>query len=93
MVRSDSTPPDGNYAFEVGDEKFWLMVKDGESKLRDGAPPFEADVSATMDGQAFFALATGEAAPGEAGAAVEGDERLLDELLDSFQLPVLPSAS
>ena len=93
MVRSDSNPPDGNYAFEVGDEKFWLMVKDGESKLRDGAPPFEADVSVTMNGQAFFAVASGAAAPVEAGAAVEGDGPLLEELLESFQLPALPSAS
>ena len=93
MVRSDSNPPDGNYAFEVGDEMFWLMVKDGESKLRDGAPPFEADVSVTMNGQAFFAVASGAAAPVEAGAAVEGDGPLLEELLESFQLPALPSAS
>lgn len=93
MKRSGATPPDGVYAFEVGDEAFWLMVKDGESELRDGPPPFEADVKAAMGGDTFFEVATGKSKPGDTVATIEGDGQRLDLLLESFRLPELPSAS
>lgn len=89
MVRSDAPPPDGTYAFEVGDEKFWLMVKGDEVALRDGVPPYDADVKATMAEDDFFAAATGRGRPGKAGGGIEGDASRLETLFETFRLPAV----
>ncbi len=87
MKRSGDTPPDGTYAFDVGEESFWLRIKGGESALRDGAPPFEPDVHTTVGRQGFFDMASGNATPAETGAGVEGDPGRLETLLETFRLP------
>lgn len=89
MVRSDGPPPEGTYAFEVGDEKFWLMVKGDVVSLQDGVPPFEADVKATMNQNDFFAAATGKGRPANAGATIEGDASRLETLFETFRLPAV----
>lgn len=87
MKRSDTTPPDGTYAFEVGDETFWLRVDGGESTLRDGIPPFEPDARMVIEKEPFFELALASASPRQAGARIEGDTGRLETLLESFRLP------
>ena len=90
MKRSGATPADGTYAFVVGEESFWLRIKDGESSLRDGSPPFDCDVLATVDKQGFFDMASGNATPSAAGVRVEGVSSRLETLLKTFRLPSLP---
>ena len=87
MKRSGGAPPDGVYAFEVGDESFWLRVDGGESMLRDGAPPFEPDVRLSIEKEPFFEVAMATASPDEAGGRVEGDAQRLETLLETFRLP------
>jgi DNA-binding HxlR family transcriptional regulator len=87
MRRSDSPPPDGVYAFEVGEESFWLRVADGESTLRDGPPPFEPDARLSIDKEPFFEMAMKASSPSDAGGRVEGDAERLETLLETFRLP------
>jgi DNA-binding HxlR family transcriptional regulator len=87
MRRAQGTPPDGLYAFEVGDESFWLRVSDGESTLRDGPPPFEPDASLRSDLAAFIGIAAGNRRVPDSDAAVDGDAGRFEALLQSFRLP------
>jgi DNA-binding HxlR family transcriptional regulator len=88
MRRSDEVPPDGIYAFEVGDESFWLRVSGGDSTLRDGPPPFEPDASLAADLVGFMSIATGEGSVAGREASARGDVDRLESLLESFRLPV-----
>ena len=87
MDRADHPAPDGLYAFNVGDESFWLRVSDGESVLRDGEPPFDADASLRTDKEPFFDVAMAASTLSEAGVLVEGDTERLEALLETFRLP------
>jgi DNA-binding HxlR family transcriptional regulator len=90
MDREDGVPPDGLYAFEVGQEAFWLRISDGESTLRDGRPPFDADVDVAIDKEPFLRVAMADCSPSDAGARIEGDAERLESLLETFRLPRLP---
>jgi DNA-binding HxlR family transcriptional regulator len=87
MRRADAVPPDGIYAFEVGDESFWLRVADGKSTLRDGTPPLDPDAVLELELTDFLAVATGEHLLPEAGESVRGDAGRLGALLETFRLP------
>jgi DNA-binding HxlR family transcriptional regulator len=77
--------------FDVGGERFWLRADGERADLRDGPAPVRADVTARCDIPTFTALATGRTDAREAirtGALiVEGDRRLLEQLLRRFRLP------
>jgi DNA-binding HxlR family transcriptional regulator len=77
--------------FDVGGERFWLHADGERADLRDGPAPVHADATARCDLPTFTALATGDTGAREAirsGALnVEGDRRLLDQLLRRFRLP------
>jgi DNA-binding HxlR family transcriptional regulator len=88
MSRSPDVAPDGTYAFTVGDEAFWLRVSDGRSQLRDGVPPYPADAGLMLERGAFFSLATGQRDLDHTDAEIHGDERRLEQLLETFRLPV-----
>jgi len=92
MDRADSRPPDGLYAFEVGEESFWLRVSDGQSILRDGLSPFDADVKVAIDEEPFFEVATAAVSPLKSKAAIEGDAGRLEALLETFRLPDPPGS-
>lgn len=87
MKRSDSRPPDGVYAFEVGGESFWLRVAGGKSTLRDGPPPFEPDATLKIEKEPFFEVAMKACSPAQAGGRVDGDAERLEALLETFRLP------
>jgi DNA-binding HxlR family transcriptional regulator len=87
MHRAGGAPPDGTYSFEVGEERFWLRVSDGESTLRDGAPPLGPDASLSTDLTGFIGIATGTSGIARTGATVDGDAGRLETLLESFRLP------
>jgi DNA-binding HxlR family transcriptional regulator len=87
MSRSDSVPPDGTYAFEVGEESFWLRVSGGESTLRDGTPPSEPDATLNVDLARFLGIAGGARAPSGQDGSVRGDADRLISLLKTFRLP------
>jgi DNA-binding HxlR family transcriptional regulator/putative sterol carrier protein len=77
--------------FDVDGERFWLRADGEHADLRDGPAPVRADVTARCDIPTFTALATGRTDAREAirtGALiVEGDRRLLEQLLRRFRLP------
>lgn len=87
MKRAEGTPPDGIFAFEVGDESFWLRVSDGNSTLRDGPPPFEPDARLRADLAGFLGIAAGASCAGVTGASVDGDRDRFETLLTGFRLP------
>jgi DNA-binding HxlR family transcriptional regulator len=88
MNRRPDVAPDGTYAFTVGDEAFWLRVSDRGSQLRDGVPPYPADAGLSLDRDAFFSLATGQRDLDHTEAEIQGDERRLEKLLETFRLPM-----
>jgi len=86
---ADPPAPAGTYAFEVGDERFWLHVG-GDVTLRDGPPPFPPDATLTAPLPAFVALVTGAGqlqALRAAGATIDGDRARLATLLERAALP------
>ena len=87
MKQSESPPPDGVYAFEVGEESFWRRVAGGESILRDGTPPFEPDARLSIEKEPFFEVAMKTSSPVDAGGRVDGDAERLETLLETFRLP------
>jgi DNA-binding HxlR family transcriptional regulator len=90
MDRDEKRPPDGIFAFDVAGESFWLRVAGSRSTLRDGPPPLEPEASLVADKDGFFAVAAGAADPDSAGATIEGDRRLMLQLLETFRLPPAP---
>ncbi len=87
MDRGGEYPPDGIYAFEVGDEHFWLKVSGDQSFLQDGDPPVDPEVRVAVGKEDFFEIATGSSTPAQSGAHIDGDEQGLDSLLKVFRLP------
>ena len=83
--------------FDVGGERFWLRADAERADLRDGPAPVRADVTARCDLPTFTALATGRTDAREAirsGALeIEGDRRLLEQLLRRFRLPARTNLS
>lgn len=88
MDRSPDPPPAGIYAFEIGDERFWLAVRDGESDLRDGEPPIAPDATLETEIDGFLGLATGSIGVDDQAIEIDGDRVLLRSLLETFRLPV-----
>ena len=80
----------GTFAFEIGDERFHVIVTDAGARVRQGAPP-APDVRAMADPMTFFALADRRLTPAKAVRdgllTVEGDRRHLDALFKGFHLP------
>jgi DNA-binding HxlR family transcriptional regulator/putative sterol carrier protein len=78
--------------FDVGGERFWLRADGERADLRDGPAPVRADVTARCDLPTFTALAVGRTDAREAIRSgtlkIEGDRRLLEQLLRRFRLPV-----
>lgn len=87
MDRGGEYPPDGIYAFEVGDEQFWLEISGGDSLLRDGAPPVDPEVRITVGKEDFFEIATGSSTPAQSRVHIDGDKQSLDSLMKVFRLP------
>jgi DNA-binding HxlR family transcriptional regulator/putative sterol carrier protein len=83
--------------FDVGGEHFWLRAAGERADLRDGPAPVHADVTARCELPTFTALATGRTDALEAirsGALeIEGDRRLLEQLLRRFRLPARNAGS
>jgi DNA-binding HxlR family transcriptional regulator/putative sterol carrier protein len=77
--------------FDVAGERFWLRADSQRADLRDGPAPVHADVTARCDLPTFTALATGRTDAREAIRSgtlkIEGDQRLLEQLLQRFRLP------
>jgi DNA-binding HxlR family transcriptional regulator len=89
LERAGTPAPDGLYAFEIGDERFWLRVAGGRSELRDGAAPFTPDALMTAALEPFLRIAAGDRGlDGGDDVQVEGDAARLGELLETFRLPV-----
>lgn len=87
MEHSETRPPEGIYAFEVGDESFWLRISEDESALRDGPPPLVPDVKVEMSTEDFFQLATGSISLSDSGARTAGRKSRLESLFRTFRLP------
>ena len=83
LRRSRRPRTDGVYAFEAGEDRFWLRVADDRVDVRRGAPPIAPDATIRSDTGAFFAAALGHEAPLE----IEGDARAARRLLKAFRLP------
>jgi DNA-binding HxlR family transcriptional regulator len=87
LDRAERAAPEGTYAFNVGEEHFWLRVPaQGPSVLRDGTPPYPADATLTITATDFSALATGTPLS-DLDAVTGGDHDRLVELLELFHVP------
>lgn len=85
LERADPSPPAGTYAFQVGDERFWLRVaEDARTALRDGVPPYPADATLIISFEDLYALAAGTRLD-DLAATIQGDRARLLRVLEVFQ--------
>lgn len=92
MDRDERRPPPGIFAFEVGDESFWLEVKEDSSELIDGAPGLTPDATLKAELDDFVRIAVGVLPIEDSPASIEGDREALLRLLETFSLPYPGSA-
>ncbi len=93
LERADAPPPAGTYAFQVGEERFWLHVaEDARSALRDGTPPYPADATLIITFDELYALAAGTRLD-DLTAAIQGDRARFLRVLEVFQAPTVTVAS
>ena len=86
LQRAEECPPAGTYAFHVGEERFWLHVAaHGHTTLRDGTPPYPADVTLIGTLGDLQALATGTRS-GDLDATIDGDHARLGRLFELLQI-------
>jgi len=90
MERSDRSPPEGVYEFNVEGEAFWLRVSSGTSELLDGPAPIQPDVRVGADRAGFMRLATGASPSAGGELSVEGDRKRLRVLVRTFRFPIVP---
>ncbi len=88
MDRDPRPAPDGIYAFSVGDEDFWLEVKEGRSELRDGFPQVTPDAHLEIALEDFLMVSIGKTTLDEVSNEVGGDKPRLATLLETFRIPV-----
>lgn len=88
MDRDSRRPPEGLFEFKVGEEEFWLSVRESASELRDGVPPIAADVTLHITLDEFMAVASGAIELKESAAIIDGDRGRLESLLETFRIPV-----
>lgn len=86
-ARGDLDGADGVYAFEVGDERFYVTVDGGGIRLLDGVPPTDPDVRVQTDFEPFTAMAERIGSDDGDRIRVDGDVKRLRRLLRSFRLP------
>ncbi len=88
LDRADIPPPAGTYAFQIGDERFWLRVADHQpTVLRDGTPPYPADATLIGSLEDLHSLVTGTALS-DSAASPEGDHERLSRLLEPLVVRV-----
>ena len=78
---------DGIYAFEIGEERFYVTVAAGDIQLLDGVPPMDPDVRVQTDLESFAALPDRLDADAGGRVRVTGDGERLRRLLRGFRLP------
>ena len=91
MAAEGGAAPDGLYAFEVEDERFWVRIAGDRATVRLGPPPYPPDLTVRCDLPAFLRLA--EEGPGPQDAGLTDDPERLAALLAGFRLPRAPAVA